>query len=157
MRTAIFAILLSVSTPAYGNLYDWPVTRVIDGDTVEVAVDFLPVELKPFLHVRILGVDTPEKGPRAKCHLEESLSLRAKLFTTQEISHAKKVQILVKSWDKYGGRILGDVIIDGKPLSKELIKNGYAKPYNGHGAKFAWCGWKWKFPWEIKTGRQNLI
>lgn len=145
MRTAIFAILLSVSTPAYGNLYDWPVTRVIDGDTVEVAVDFLPVELKPFLHVRILGVDTPEKGPRAKCHLEESLSLRAKLFTTQEISHAKKVQILVKSWDKYGGRILGDVIIDGKPLSKELIKNGYAKPYYGKGKKFNWCGWAWRF------------
>lgn len=145
MRTAIFAILLSVSTPAYGNLYDWPVTRVIDGDTVEVAVDFLPVELKPFLHVRILGVDTPEKGPRAKCHLEESLSLRAKLFTTQEISHAKKVQILVKSWDKYGSRILGDVIIDGKPLSKELIKNGYAKPYYGKGKKFNWCGWAWRF------------
>lgn len=145
MRTAIFAILLSVSTPAYGNLYDWSVTRVIDGDTVEVAVDFLPVELKPFLHVRILGVDTPEKGPRAKCHLEESLSLRAKLFTTQEISHAKKVQILVKSWDKYGGRILGDVIIDGKPLSKELIKNGYAKPYYGKGKKFNWCGWAWRF------------
>lgn len=145
MRTTIFALVLAISTPAYGNPYDWPVTRVIDGDTVEVSVDFLPEPLKPVLSIRILGVDTPEKGPRAKCHLEESLSLRAKLFTTQEISHGKKVQIFVKGWDKYGGRLLGDVIIDGKYLSKELIKNGYAKPYYGKGEKYLWCGSKWRF------------
>jgi endonuclease YncB( thermonuclease family) len=39
---------------------------------------------------------------------------------------------------KYGGRVLGDVIIDGEPLSKKLIASGYAIPYDG-GTKKSWC------------------
>ena len=147
-RNFFWISFLFLSTPLYANPYDWKVNRVLDGDTVEVAVNFLPEELKPVLHLRILGVDTPEKGRLAKCHLEESLSLRAKLFTEQEISHAKKVQIEIKSWDKYGGRILGDVLIDGAPLSKKLIAGGYAKSYTGQGAKTDWCHkvkrWWWQ-------------
>lgn len=130
------------SFSANANPYNWKVLRVLDGDTVEVEAKFLPPELKPVLHLRVLGVDTPEKGRLAKCHIEESMSLRAKLFTEQTISNAKVVQIEIKDWDKYGGRILGDVLVDGKRLSELLIEKQYAKPYTGKGDKFNWCGQK---------------
>lgn len=147
MKTLLLALnLLALSSfSASANPYDFPINRVLDGDTVEIKVDFLPKELKPVLHVRVLGVDTPEKGRLAKCHLEESMSLRAKLFTEQTISHAQKVQIEIKAWDKYGGRVLGDVLVDNERLSRKLIDKGYAKEYHGQGKKFNWCRkWFWQ-------------
>jgi len=50
------------------DFYNWKVTRVLDGDTVEVNVDFLPKEHGNKLYLRVWGVDTPEKGgePRVK-------------------------------------------------------------------------------------------
>ena len=41
-------------------------------------------------------------------------------------------------WDKYGGRVLGHVIIDGQSLSDMLIRAGLARPYHGE-AKSSWC------------------
>ena len=141
-NSVIFTLTLLVSVvwfmAARANPYDYPITRIIDGDTVEFKVDFLPKEFKPYLSLRILGVDTPEKIPRAQCMEENMKSLNAKLFTEQEISNATKKQIIINSWDKYGGRVLGDVILDGVLLSKKLIDKGYAVPYNG-GTKKSWC------------------
>jgi endonuclease YncB( thermonuclease family) len=34
-------------------------------------------------------------------------------------------------WDKYGGRVLGDVILNGQSLRQMLIVNGYAREYYG--------------------------
>ena len=34
-------------------------------------------------------------------------------------------------WDKFGGRVLGDLIIDGKSLRQLLLDNGYAREYYG--------------------------
>lgn len=135
---SIFTIIIS-TTSLLANPYDYKVIRVIDGDTVEIEAPFLPIELKQVLKVRILGVDTPEKGKFARCDQENMMSLQAKLFTEQEISNAKKVQVKIKSWDKYGGRILGDLILDGDPLSKRLIANGYAIEYNGEKKTKDWC------------------
>ena len=42
------------------------------------------------------------------------------------------------SWDKYGGRVLGDIILDGQSLRALLIQNGYAREYYGE-AKQSWC------------------
>jgi len=41
-------------------------------------------------------------------------------------------------WDKFGGRVLGDVLIDGQSLTKMLIEKGYAREYYGD-AKESWC------------------
>jgi len=57
-------ILLLSASPALATPYE--ITRVIDGDTVEIAVDFLPSPLPPRLSIRVMGVDTPEKAPRAQ-------------------------------------------------------------------------------------------
>ena len=62
-------MLALVKTPA-GVTYDAKFTRLIDGDTVAFRADFLPAPLKPELLLRVYGVDTPEKGHRAKCPSE---------------------------------------------------------------------------------------
>ena len=46
------------------EVYDFEITRVIDGDTVAFRADFLPAPLKQELSIRVYGVDTPEKSLR---------------------------------------------------------------------------------------------
>jgi endonuclease YncB( thermonuclease family) len=142
LSLGLFLIILYfvyLATQLRANPYDYQILRVIDGDTVEFEADFLPGALKQKMSLRIYGVDTPEKSPRAHCPEENLKSLNAKLFTEQEIMNAMKVQIYIKGWDKYGGRVIGDVILDGEFLSTRLIASGYARPYFGEGPKSNWC------------------
>lgn len=132
----ILLAILSLSSKA--EVYDYKVNRVIDGDTVEIQTPFLPPPLKPVLGIRILGVDTPEKGKRAKCEAEAEKGKLATAFTKEKIQSAKSIQVEIIDWDKYGGRILGDLFIDGERLSNLLIQNGHARPYDG-GKKESWC------------------
>lgn len=134
---AFFCSVFLIS-PCWSNPYDYPITRVIDGDTVEIQANFLPTELKKVLKIRVLGIDTPEKSPKALCPREDQLAKKATEFTQQTINKAKNIQILLFGWDKYGGRVLGDIIVDGKPLSSLLISNGLAREYYGD-AKKSWC------------------
>jgi len=113
-------------------------TRVVDGDTVAFQANWLPDPLKKELSVRVFGVDTPEKGHRAKCPSEDARGQAATAFTKAQINAAQKRQIILMDWDKYGGRVLGDVILDGKSLRQMLITNGFAREYYGE-AKTSWC------------------
>jgi endonuclease YncB( thermonuclease family) len=136
----ILAALLFVHTVAVGAevTHDYKITRIIDGDTVEFAAPFLPQPLKPVLSIRVLGVDTPEKGHRAKCEQERVRGEAASKFTADTVRNATSVRISITRWDKFGGRVLGDVFIDGKRLSQMLILNNYARPYHGE-KKTSWC------------------
>ena len=118
--------------------YEWAVTRIIDGDTVEIEAPYLPEPLKPVLSIRVYGVDTPEKGWRGQCDQEKALGQEATIFTTNLVANAQNIQVEIREWDKFGGRVLGDLIIDGESLTALLISNGYARPYFG-GAKESWC------------------
>ena len=120
------------------TLYDYKIIRVIDGDTVEIEANFLPAPLKPSLKLRIYGIDTPEKKSRAKCDLEAELSKKATAFTQKVINESISKKIKIRKWDKYGGRVLGDIILDGKSLEALLLNEGLAKPYDG-GKKSSWC------------------
>jgi endonuclease YncB( thermonuclease family) len=111
---------------------------VIDGDTIEFRADFLPPPLKPVLSLRIVGVDTPEKGSHSHCELEEGLSQEATYFTKSLVQKSSTQVILIKGWDKYGGRVLGDVFLDGKSLRTSLLEKGFARPYYGD-KKQSWC------------------
>jgi micrococcal nuclease len=121
-----------------GVTYDAVITRVIDGDTVGFQANFLPDPLKKELSIRVFGVDTPEKGHRALCPSEASRGEAASAFTKAQINASTKRQVVLMAWDKYGGRVLGDVILDGKSLRQMLIQNGYAREYYGE-AKQSWC------------------
>ena len=121
-----------------GVTYDANILRVNDGDTVVISAPFLPAPLKPELAVRIFGVDTPEKGFRAKCPQEDAKGQLATKFTKDLVANSQKRQVIIYDWDKFGGRILGDIILNGQSLRNQLIQNGYARAYFGE-AKQSWC------------------
>jgi endonuclease YncB( thermonuclease family) len=136
LATTAFSALAQ-KTPK-GVTYDAQIVRVNDGDTVVIAAPFLPQPLKPELAVRVFGVDTPEKGHRAKCPSEDARGQAASEFTKNAVKNTKKHQVILYSWDKFGGRVLGDMILDGVSLRAELIRNGFAREYYGE-AKQSWC------------------
>ena len=140
MRSLIAALVLAGSTASaqQAPLYEWAVTRIIDGDTVEIEAPYLPAPLKPVLSIRVYGVDTPEKGWRGKCDKEKELGAAATKFTTALVESANTIMVEIREWDKFGGRVLGDLWIDGKSLTAMLIENGYAREYYGE-AKQSWC------------------
>ena len=135
---ASLLLLVSVSVFAQEKTYNFPITRIIDGDTIAFKADFLPDPLKKELSLRVYGVDTPEKGHRAKCVQEDTKGKDATNYTKTMLAKSKNVKLVIKEWDKYGGRVLGDVIIDGVSLRYLLISNGYAREYFGD-KKQSWC------------------
>jgi endonuclease YncB( thermonuclease family) len=118
--------------------YDTTIVRAIDGDTIVITAPYLPAPLKPELGVRIFGVDTPEKSFRAKCASEKARGEQASVFVKDLIAGTKKQQVVLYDWDKFGGRVLGDILLDGMSLRDLLIKNGFARAYFGD-AKQSWC------------------
>lgn len=114
------------------------VARVIDGDTVSIVANWVPDPMKKEIAVRVYGVDTPEKSFRAQCAKEAELGAKATEFTKAQIAKAKKIEVAYFSWDKYGGRVLGDILLDKQSLRMALINNGFAREYFGD-AKQSWC------------------
>ncbi len=134
---AVPLMAIAQKTPQ-GVTYDAKIVRVNDGDTVVIAAPFLPAPLKPELAVRVFGVDTPEKGFRAQCPSEDQRGQAATAFTKNAVATTQKHQVILYGWDKFGGRVLGDLILNGVSLRAELIRNGFAREYFGD-AKQSWC------------------
>ena len=124
--------------PKNSATYDTQILRVSDGDTIVISARFLPAPLKPELAVRIYGVDTPEKGHRAQCPSEAQRGEAASAWTKQLIASGKQFQVTLYAWDKFGGRVLGDILVDGRSVRAGLIQNGLAREYYGD-AKQSWC------------------
>lgn len=118
--------------------YNFPIIRITDGDTVTISAPFIPAPLKPELKIRIYGVDTPETGSLAKCQEEINKGKAATAFTRQKINESVERKVGIIQWDKYGGRVLGDIVLDGKSLRQMLVTSGYAREYYG-GFKKSWC------------------
>jgi endonuclease YncB( thermonuclease family) len=121
-----------------GVMYDAQIIRVSDGDTIVIAAPFLPQPLKPELAVRIYGVDTPEKGWRGQCDSEKQRGEAASVFTKNLVAASQQRQVVLYGWDKFGGRVLGDIVLNGQSLRSQLIANGHAREYYGD-AKVSWC------------------
>ena len=108
------------------------VTKVVDGDTIDVDID-LGFDISFSSRVRLAGIDTPESRTTNK--MEKALGLEAKAYLKHEIDLAKSVVIKTEKMDsseKYG-RILGWVFLDGATVSlnEKMILDGYAWGYLG--------------------------
>lgn len=108
------------------------VTKVVDGDTIDVDID-LGFDISFSSRVRLAGIDTPES--RTSDKMEKALGLEAKAYLKHEIDSAKSVVIKTEKMDsseKYG-RILGWVYLDGSEVSinEKMIKDGHAWGYLG--------------------------
>ncbi|MDE0391377.1 MAG: thermonuclease family protein [Rhodospirillales bacterium] len=135
---SFFPALVLIAGPALAADYAWPVARVIDGDTVAVdASADLPPELAD-LRVRLRGVDTPEKGGRAKCAHERDAGQAATAFTTRAVNKASTIVVRDPEWGKWGGRVVADLVLDNRSLSAALIATGHGRAYDG-GRRGSWC------------------
>tara|TARA_R110002020_G_scaffold106942_4_gene248645 strand:- start:1086 stop:1475 length:390 start_codon:yes stop_codon:yes gene_type:complete len=106
--------------------------RVYDGDTFYS--DTLDLGWGASLNkpkFRIMGIDTPEKGWRAKTDRERELALKAKAFLKNMIDNS--YEVLVYSEDGRGkyGRWLVEVVCDGINAGDALIEVGLARRYDG--------------------------
>lgn len=100
---------------------------VVDGDTVRAQLD-LGFDIAYNADVRIRGVDTPETTRV----LQRPAAAKAKGFVLQWFQSPGKKTCQSFSWDKYGGRVLGDFFdANGESLSAAVIKGGYGKTYTG--------------------------
>ena len=120
-------------------IHDFKIISVIDGDTVLIEANFLPSPLPKNLKLRILGIDTPEKGNRASCDEERIKAKEASEFLRNIIATESIQGISFTKWDKYGGRVLGDIHLDNNlRISNIILDKGFAVKYQG-GKKVSWC------------------
>ena len=120
------------------------VVSVYDGDTVTCI--FLHGKKVPMkINVRIRGIDAPEM--KSKNPLETKAAMVVKHIVSSMIKD-EMVKLVIIKWDKYGGRIVGDIYYKNKgnecSLSDFLLGAGLVKPYDGT---------KKKEPWENKELR----
>lgn len=120
---------------SYGNVLVDEVTSIYDGDTFRANINSWPPIVGERIPVRLLGIDTPEL--KGNCKLEKEKARAAKQFTVSSLRQAERIELKDIQREKYF-RLLADVFIDGKSLSRLLIKNGLAVEYDG-GAKIDWC------------------
>jgi len=104
--------------PRSTNITKARVSRVIDGDTIEVAIN------GKNYRVRYIGIDTPESVHPNRPVEPFSKEAAAK---NKELVGTKEVYLIrdVSQTDKYG-RLLRYVIADGIFVNYELVKQGYA-------------------------------
>lgn len=137
MKKLLIAALLAVYLPAMAaNTITLPIRGITDGDTIKSSIS-LPCPLCN-ISVRIDGIDTPERSPHAKCSAEAKKAAEAKQFIIELVGNTKTMEVKNFKWDKYGGRVLGQVYIDDVNVGEQLIKNGFAREYHGE-AKKSWC------------------
>lgn len=112
--------------------------KVYDGDMVVVRLPILPAPLDR-LRVRIEGIDTPELGKGAKCPEENERAIAARQFLEGLLTGAHELRVHGFRWDKYGGRILGELRVPDGSVRDLLIQSGHAVPYEGVGLRRSWC------------------
>jgi micrococcal nuclease len=90
------------------------VVSITDGDTLIVRES--PTKS---VTVRLVHIDAPEKGQAFGTRARQTLS---------ELAYGKDAEVIGISKDRYG-RTLGEVIVDGKSINLEMVRQGMAWAY----------------------------
>lgn len=93
------------------------VSRVIDGDTVELSGN---------IRIRYRGIDAPEQGER---FADASRDLNDSLVGGKEVYIETEDEL----YDTFG-RVLGHIWVDDELINEKLIEEGYAKVYTYRGS-----------------------
>jgi endonuclease YncB( thermonuclease family) len=129
-KSLLLAIAALIVQRAIADAGEWKVPvvqpRVCDGDTVAVFPDFP-------LKVRLNGIDTPEMHDERQA--AAALVCRLALAWWIDQVPADKLELRSSSWDKYGGRVLGDLADSSRPDAQTacqwMLEHGYGRPYHG--------------------------
>lgn len=105
--------------------YKAMVLRVIDGDTIKVAID-LGFNMIRQTRIRLAGIDCVEL--KDKNNLEKALA--AKKYTEDRLLN-KEVMLKSLKPGKYHDRYIAFIYLDGEKESfnDKMVKDGYASPY----------------------------
>ncbi len=106
------------------------IEEIYDGDTVKIIVLFGDTPVR--LSLRILGVDTPEiKNGEGRLPEEHVSAVKVRDYM-RSLFPKSIAKICIRDWDKYGGRVLGELFLEtGENVSEILIHQGWARPYRG--------------------------
>ena len=112
-------------------LYNARVTNVVDGDTVDAAVD-LGFYVTVNVRFRLYGINTPELTD--KDPVTRAKAVEAKQFTADKLLNKPVVMQTYKT-DKYG-RWLADIYVapaapTDKSVNQQLLEAHLAVPYFG--------------------------
>lgn len=112
------------------------IDEIYDGDTVKIIILFGDVPVR--FSLRILGIDTPEiKQGEGRLPEERLAAIKVRDYM-RSLFPTNIAKICIRDWDKYGGRVLGDLYLQsGESVSDILIHGGWARPYHGEKKK----GW----------------
>lgn len=103
--------------------------RVVDGDTIE--------DTRSNVTYRLVNIDTPETGSRARCTAERDMGDRAKDAVRTLLSHARRIELRPTGRvDRYG-RTIAFVLIDDRDMGETLMAEGLARPWRGR--REPWC------------------
>ncbi|HVI28258.1 thermonuclease family protein [Hansschlegelia sp.] len=110
-----------------------PETRVVDGDTVVISGERIR------LRSGAGPIDAPELG-KAKCPLE-LFRAEASRDRLAALLKGHEPEIVRKGADRYG-RTVAVLLVDGKDLGAELVREGHAKPWPKltKADRPTWCG-----------------
>ena len=106
------------------------VTKVIDGDTIDVIID-LGFDIMYKSRVRLFGIDTPES--RTRDLVEKKYGLMSKDFLKDKLKNAEKIVIKTHKGEETGkfGRILGEIFCDNVNINQQMCDVGHAVAYYG--------------------------
>jgi endonuclease YncB( thermonuclease family) len=103
------------------------VIKVYDGDTITVAA-FLKGDPECYkFQVRLNGIDSPEMKGSSENEKKHAIISRNAL-SDQILNQI--ITLDVKGNEKYG-RLLADVLYNGKNMNEWMVQNGYAVKYDG--------------------------
>lgn len=103
--------------------------RIIDGDTLE--------DMGADITYRLVNIDTPETGSRARCTAERNLGNRATQAARALISQARRLEFRPTGRTDRYGRTIAYVVVDGRDMGETLIADGLARPWRGR--REPWC------------------
>lgn len=105
--------------------------RVIDGDTLLVrARVWLDIEV--VTRVRLRDVNAPEL--RARSGEERARAEAARAFVAS-LAEGASLRLSEIGQDKYGGRVVARVSVDGADLGAALLSEGHARPMGPRGRR----------------------
>lgn len=122
--------------PLQNELVFARIEDIYDGDTVKIIILLGDVPVR--FSLRILGIDTPEiKHGEGRLPEEHHAAIKVRDYM-RSLFPKNIAKIRIKDWDKYGGRVLGDMYLpSGENVSETLINGGWGRPYHGEKKK-AW-------------------
>jgi len=107
-------------------VYNAQINRWVDGDTVDVDIDLGFGIILSNQRIRLWGIDAPES--RTRDLDEKKLGLAATEYCKTNIPEGSQIQLKTHKTGKYG-RILGEILYNGKNFNQLLIEEGHATRY----------------------------